>query len=238
MRAADNRLVLTVLSGLVALGNTAFPIILRLMIWLCRRFRYLRKKGRREEREGRRRNDSLFFYNSKNYAPYKLLLVRPRSLFTHLFPATETKYAIARIFRLLFVSFSIHAVHSFRLHLFRTILSCFFDRLLCLVWILMTVAQFVVFVALNWNSRVRTQSHFYLWSCCWICWFLCIDVYIYILCYLGCCWFEHWWNVIKWLVCFGCNTSWWIQYFRSKYVITIIILILIIIIQTIIRMII
>jgi len=61
-----NRFVLMMLSILIAMGNTGFPIFLRLVIFVLRR-------------------------TTKNFAPYKILLVRPRSLFTHLFPSTESR---------------------------------------------------------------------------------------------------------------------------------------------------
>eukprot|EP00027_Filamoeba_sp_ATCC50430_P003249 CAMPEP_0168557208 /NCGR_PEP_ID=MMETSP0413-20121227/9301_1 /TAXON_ID=136452 /ORGANISM="Filamoeba nolandi, Strain NC-AS-23-1" /LENGTH=668 /DNA_ID=CAMNT_0008588221 /DNA_START=5 /DNA_END=2010 /DNA_ORIENTATION=+ len=86
----QDRFVLMVLSILIALGNTAFPLILRFVIWICRRL-------------------------ATNFAPFKILLVRPRSLFTHLFPATET-------------------------------------RLLLSTWIVMTGAQFFLFLVLNWDN--------------------------------------------------------------------------------------
>jgi Trk-type K+ transport system membrane component len=62
----ESRVLLLVLSVLIAAGNTAFPLFLRFLIYGCRRF-------------------------SKNPGPYKILLIRPRSLFTHLFPATESR---------------------------------------------------------------------------------------------------------------------------------------------------
>jgi Trk-type K+ transport system membrane component len=65
----ESRVLLLVLSVLIAGGNTAFPLFLRLIIFCCRRFAR----------------------NPAAAAPYKILLIRPRSLFTHLFPAAESR---------------------------------------------------------------------------------------------------------------------------------------------------
>jgi Trk-type K+ transport system membrane component len=70
-----NWYILLIISTLSILGNTGYPIILRLIVWICRRF-------------------------SKNFVPYKLLLVKPRSLVTHIFPATDTRI-ISLIFKLI-----------------------------------------------------------------------------------------------------------------------------------------
>ncbi|KAL6055112.1 low affinity potassium transporter [Balamuthia mandrillaris] len=63
-------LVLLVLSGLTLLGNTAYPCVLRLMLWL--RYRYHRS----------RRNPERYLY--------RYLLQHPRRCMTHLFPQKET----------------------------------------------------------------------------------------------------------------------------------------------------
>lgn len=51
--------VLIILALMVIMGNTGFPILLRLCVWLARKY-------------------------SRDFVPYKYLLIRPRDVYTHL----------------------------------------------------------------------------------------------------------------------------------------------------------
>ncbi|KAL6068497.1 low affinity potassium transporter [Balamuthia mandrillaris] len=81
--------VLTLIAVLVLFGNTAYPVVLRFLLWLYYRYLLWRNNKRKSKKE-----------EDNRLQVYRYLLSHPRRCTTHLFPSTHTWWLLAMLITL------------------------------------------------------------------------------------------------------------------------------------------